>query len=349
MILSGWWQWAILLSAFVGAWGLTWWCFQASSWCHLLDHPNERSLHMSPIPRSGGIAFLLAIVLAWLAGAANGLRPGGWSWVVYGLLPIAAISLWDDLHGVRPGIRLLVHGAVAALLVAEGFRFAQLDLPGIRLEMTEPLAALVSFFFIVWMVNLYNFMDGMDGLAGGMAVAGFAALAVLGHLAGDASYAFANAAVVAGVAGFLLWNLPPARIFMGDCGAASLGLMVAMAVIRGSREEVFPLWAALLVFSPFLFDATLTLLRRLVRGERIWEPHRNHCYQRLVTSGWGQARTLAAAYLLILAAAGSALLLVHATTLVQWFGLALWALGYLAIAWLTRRLGDDRGPRGSVA
>jgi UDP-N-acetylmuramyl pentapeptide phosphotransferase/UDP-N-acetylglucosamine-1-phosphate transferase len=246
----------------------------------------------------------------------------------------------------------LVHGTVAACLVAAGFRFAQLDLPGLRLDLAPPVGALVSVLFIVWMVNLYNFMDGMDGLAGGMAVAGFAALAALGHLSGDAAYAFTNAAVVAAVGGFLLWNLPPARVFMGDTGSASLGLLAALAVIGGRREGVFPLWVGLLVFSPFLFDATWTLLRRLARKQRIWEPHRTHCYQRLVTAGWGQRKTLAVAYLLIAAAAASGLLLAHAPTLLQWLGLALWALCYLTIAWLTRHLGApesaQRSPGGAV-
>ena len=335
-----WWQGGVLLGVGVGAWGLTWWWLRLGAAWRMVDHPNERSLHMVATPKGGGIAFLLAIVPAWAVGAPRVLAFGELCVLTGGVLSVAAVSLWDDIRGVRPAVRLMVHGAVAVALVAVGFRFSQLDLPGVRLELSPPVGVSLSFLFIVWMVNLYNFMDGMDGLAGGMAVAGFAALGVLAHLSGDSVYAFLMAAVAAGVAGFLIWNLPPARIFMGDTGSASLGLLAALAVVWGSREELFPLWAALLVFSPFLFDATLTLGRRLVRGARVWEPHRSHCYQRLVTAGWGQRKTLAAAYLLIAAAALCGVLLAQVSTALQWAGLGLWVLGYLAIAWYTRRLGS---------
>jgi UDP-N-acetylmuramyl pentapeptide phosphotransferase/UDP-N-acetylglucosamine-1-phosphate transferase len=166
--------------------------------------------------------------------------------------------------------------------------------------------------FILWMINLYNFMDGMDGFAGGMAVIGFTTLAWLGRA--DAGFAAVNLTIAAASAGFLAYNFPPARLFLGDTGSTALGFLAAACSLWGSAAGLFPFWAALWVFSPFIVDATVTLLRRLMRGERVWEAHRSHYYQRLVLLGWGHRRTVLAEYVLMLACAGSAMLAVHLPT-----------------------------------
>ena len=166
--------------------------------------------------------------------------------------------------------------------------------------------------FVLWMINLYNFMDGMDGFAGGMAVIGFTTLAWLGRA--DTEFAAVCMTIAAACAGFLVYNFPPARLFLGDTGSTALGFLAAACSLWGSQAGLFPFWAALWVFSPFIVDATVTLLRRLVRGERVWEAHRSHYYQRLVLLGWGHRRTVLAEYALMLACAGAAILAVQLPT-----------------------------------
>jgi UDP-N-acetylmuramyl pentapeptide phosphotransferase/UDP-N-acetylglucosamine-1-phosphate transferase len=181
------------------------------------------------------------------------------------------------------------------------------------------------------MLNLYNFMDGMDGLAGGMASIGFSALALLGWSAGDLPYSLCCAAVAAAAAGFLSGNLPPARIFLGDIGASSLGLLAAGLSLWGASAGLFPLWISWLVFSPFIVDATWTLLRRANHGERLWDAHRSHHYQRLVLAGWGHRRTLYWALALMVAVAASAVAAPRLNTTDQWQLIAGWALIFVLI------------------
>jgi UDP-N-acetylmuramyl pentapeptide phosphotransferase/UDP-N-acetylglucosamine-1-phosphate transferase len=157
------------------------------------------------------------------------------------------------------------------------------------------------------MINLYNFMDGMDGFAAGMAVAGFGALSLAGWIADAPGFGLVSGLIAAAAAGFLIWNFPPARIFMGDAGSISLGFLAAAMSLWAARDGILALWASALVFSPFIVDATVTILRRATAGERIWEPHRSHHYQRLVRLGWGHRKTVLRAYVLMSACAASAL------------------------------------------
>ncbi len=249
-----------------------------------LDRPNARSLHAHPIPRGGG----LAIWAGWFAGTL--WLPGAKPWLGP-LGAVIAISLLDDQRGVHPAIRLLVHGAAAA---------AWVWLAG------APVNALVAILAIVWMANLYNFMDGSDGLAGAMAVVGFTAYAVAAWLAGGAGAAL-FLALAAATLPFLAANLPPARVMLGDVGAVPLGFLAAVFGLAGWQAQWWPGWFPVLVFLPFIADATVTLGCRLLRGARIWEAHREHYYQRLVQSGGGHARTLALYAALMVGAAGSGL------------------------------------------
>lgn len=242
----------------------------------LLDRPNDRSLHVRPTPRAGGLG-----VLAGLAVAASALRPDlpVGLWAALGV--VATVSLVDDLRGLSAAVRLPLHLAAATLAATATLG----DVPAALLA-----ASVVG---LAWMVNLYNFMDGSDGLAGGQAVFGFGAMAVAALQAGEPGLAVAAAAAVGGAAGFLVFNLPPARIFMGDVGSTSLGLLAgalgALGVARDAWSPVFPV----LAFLPFVLDASLTLLDRLRRGCRIWQAHREHAYQRLNLGGFGHRRTAA--------------------------------------------------------
>lgn len=334
----------IAVAAFsISAW-LTHRLTRSSSWLYLLDHPNERSLHAHPTPRTGGVAILATCYLcAGVALLYLGSATAVLLWLGTAGLVVGAISFVDDRAGVAAVYRLGVHAAAAAMVVLGGFALSRIDLPGPVFGVQPFVGALASGLFIVWMINLYNFMDGMDGFAGGMAVFGFGSFAVLGWLSGHEAFAVLSLVIAASSAGFLLFNFPPARIFMGDVGSAPLGLFVGAFSIWGAKESVFPIWVALLVFSPFTVDATVTLVRRLLRGERVWEAHKSHYYQRLVQAGWGHKRTVLWEYALMLGCAISGIWAARQSATAQWGVIAGWSAGYALLGVLVSR--RERGGR----
>jgi len=283
--------------AFAASLALTFWFASAHSPFAIMDTPNERSLHESPTPRTGGIAMLTGLALAWGYMALSGTWPSAMNRVAVAASIVAGVSLLDDFKGLPPLPRFATHGLAAAVLVAGG-----LTLPW------SVAGNVIAWLGIVWMLNLYNFMDGMDGFAAGMSVAGFGFLGVAGWLAGAEAYAWLCWTTSAVALGFLCLNFPPARIFMGDAGSATLGLLAAAFSLWGIDERLFHWWFPFFVFAPFILDATTTLVRRLLRGERIWEAHRTHYYQRLVQAGWGHERTVLVEYALMLILGGGALL-----------------------------------------
>lgn len=267
----------------------------------LLDLPNARSLHVGATPRAGGVAILAGLAVgAATVGTMQVLPDGGW--VIAALLLVAAISFADDIWRLPALLRLAVHLVAASMLVLGGaYMLPGLHLlPGWNLQAPPWLLATFSVLLVVWCTNLYNFMDGMDGLAGGMAVIGFGSLAVLGWLAHAPAYASAASLVAAAVAGFLPFNFAPARLFMGDVGSGSLGILMGLFLLWAERVGLFPLWLGFMVFSPFFVDATWTVLRRALQGKKPWQAHREHFYQRLVGIGWSHRRTTLWAYILML-------------------------------------------------
>ena len=329
----------------VGTFGVSYWLtrrlLSPSSRLFSLDHPNERSLHDRPTPRGGGIAIAAGIALGATAIGVVYDQHSYLPWLALGAFLIALVSFFDDRSELSPLFRFGVHGLVAVLLIDRGFVLGALELPGVYWPFSPTLGAVLSWFLLVWLVNLYNFMDGMDGFAAGMAVIGFGCFAVLGWLAEDEGFAMLSAVVAAAAGGFLLFNFPPARIFMGDVGSSLLGLLAAALALWADREGIFPLWVGILAFSPFIVDATVTLLRRAVAGERVWKAHKSHFYQRLVQLGWGHRRTVLWEYVLMFACAASAVIAVVAPPAVQWSILGLWIVLYGAlighVSWLEAR------------
>ena len=248
-----------------------------------LDRPNTRSLHSLPVPRTGGIGLLLGVVAGfWYATPRLPIT----LWLAAAIL--FCVSLLDDLHGLSASVRLLFHVMAATLACAA------------LLGTAEPILFFVCVVLaIVWMCNLYNFMDGSDGLAGGMTFFGFLSYAAAALLAGSLQFALLNLAVAAAAGGFLLHNFHPARIFLGDAGSVSLGFLAAIFGIMGWMQNDWTWWFPIMVFSPFIVDANITLLRRLLSGARIWEAHRDHYYQRLVLMGLGHRGTAIAEYALM--------------------------------------------------
>jgi UDP-GlcNAc:undecaprenyl-phosphate/decaprenyl-phosphate GlcNAc-1-phosphate transferase len=255
-----------------------------------LDQPNERSLHERPVPRTGGIAVLLGGAVSLAFGA-------GLLWLPMALaLALAVVSFFDDLRGLPTGVRLGAHVAAAAFLVWYVLS---------PMLVVELLVLIVA---VAWITNLYNFMDGSDGLAGGMATIGFGAYGLAAWWGQDAALAALCLALSAAALAFLLHNHHPARMFLGDVGSIPLGFLAAGLGIVGWRNDLWPLWFPVLVFGPFIGDATITLVRRLLRRERVWQAHREHYYQRMVRMGLGHRGTAWTAYAVMLLCAGAALL-----------------------------------------
>ena len=304
---------------------------------YILDHPNERSLHDRPVPRGGGLAILIAVGVCGAAVAlfypARGLVGMG-----LGALIVSVVSFIDDRHSITPAGRLVAHVAASAAILYSGFFLHGLEFPGMSWDWPPIAGAVLSAVFIVWMINLYNFMDGMDGFAGGMAVFGFGTFAVMGWTAGHDAFLAVSLIIAAASAGFLFFNFPPARIFMGDVGSSTLGLLAATLSLWGTRDGVFPFWIALLVFSPFIVDATVTLFRRLLRGDKIWQAHKTHFYQRLVQAGWGHRKTVLFEYALMLGCAVTSLWSLRAPAQIQLAGFSGWAVAYLLFFFWVGRL-----------
>lgn len=329
-----------LLALGLSAW-LSWRFCNPASLFHILDNPNERSLHSNPTPRSGGIAILAGLLaggtLAWIF---HGTIL--YVWIFAALVPVAIASYLDDRGGVSVPSRLLAHVFGAALLVLGGrFAFQHGLLPGMEFSWTAWAGSFAALVYVVWMINLYNFMDGMDGFAGGMAVIGFGFLAIAGLLAGNTEFAQICIVVMGGATGFLFFNFPPARIFMGDVGSSTLGLLAAAFSLWGVRDGVFSFWVAILVFSPFIADATITLVRRLLRREKIWQAHKTHYYQKLVQAGWGHRKTVLVEYAIMFGCGITALICASSTVAVQLAAISGWAIFYVIFfAWVSRHASE---------
>lgn len=316
---------------------VTGWLARDDSPIRILDQPNERSLHETPTPRTGGLAICAALLTAWAASLFLPQAEAIPMQIVTGAAVVAGVSILDDRYGLSQGLRLLVQLGAALLLIRGGFVIQGEILPGTSLA-TGLLPAVVTVLATLWLTNLYNFMDGMDGFAGGMAMIGFGTLAALGWLHGDGLFAGAALTVAAAAAGFLWFNFPPARIFMGDSGSTTLGFLAAGFAVWASRRGVASAWLVMVVFSPFVVDATVTLLRRALIGEPVWRAHRSHYYQRLVQLGWGHRRTVLAEYAVMLVCAAFALVMARRDAGAQWIGLAALAAGYLVAALAIHRM-----------
>jgi len=297
-----------------------------------LDHPNARSLHVNPTPRGGGLGIIVGILVSATVLVTFGEGSNmGLGWLAAAALLVAIISLIDDWLSIHFGVRIVVHFTAAGVLVWDGFWLQSITLPGETWALSDLVAIGLSLLFIVWMTNLYNFMDGMDGFAGGMTVIGFGTFGVLGWLAGAESFGVLCLLVAAAAGGFLRFNFPPARIFMGDVGSSFLGFLAAAFMLWADRDGIFPLWIGVLVFSPFIVDASATLIMRMVKRERFWEAHKTHYYQRLVQLGWGHRRTVLWEYGLMILCALSAVLAQRLSPPGQWVIIVLWVIAYLLI------------------
>ena len=317
-----------LLAPPVVAWLVVALLLRTASARWLSDLPNARSLHARPTPRLGGLGVLAGALplMAWHADRELGI-------VLACAVFLAIVSLADDVRSLPVHIRLPAHVLAALVTVLLAW------------HADTQLAAWVAAAWILaiaWLTNLFNFMDGADGLAGGMAAVGLGALAIAAR---DASPALALAcgALAAACIGFLAHNFPPARVFMGDAGSIPLGFLAGALSFVGVSRGAWPAWFPLLVFSPFIVDASVTLVRRALRREPVWRAHRSHYYQRLVGAGWTHRRLALGAYGVMLAAAVSALAALRVGPAGHYVILAAWAMIYVVLLFAIDRRAPYHG------
>ena len=291
----------------------------------MLDQPNQRSLHEHPVPRTGGIAITLG-AYPFVAWSIPQYLP-----FCIAALAIAVLSLMDDWRRLSAGVRFGVQILIATAFVTLGF-------PGFSFG--EQLFMIAT---ILWLANLYNFMDGSDGLAAGMAIIGFGTCAIGAWFAGFPMLAILCASIASASVAFLCVNFHPAKIFMGDVGAITLGFSAGAIGILGWGEGAWSPFFPIFAFSPFIADASLTLLRRILERQRFWEPHRDHYFQKLVRMGWGHRKTAIAEYLIMLfsgaLAIGTSFLggVLQLTAVILWGGVLIALAATIEARWKTHQ------------
>lgn len=264
--------------------GLTWLLRRYALAASLMDIPNDRSSHALPTPRGGGVAFVVVFLLGLLAlFSCNLLSLQTLAALWPACAVVAVVGFMDDHQHIPARWRLLAHFTAAGfgLYALDGFAPLDFSASGEWVLNLGWVGNGLALFYLVWMLNLYNFMDGIDGLAGIEAICvctGAALLSVLGLDLSD--FHLQLLLLAAAVAGFLLWNFPPAKIFMGDAGSGFLGLVLGLMSLEAAWQSPKFFWSWLILLAVFIVDATFTLLHRLLRREKVYEAHRSHAYQR---------------------------------------------------------------------
>jgi UDP-N-acetylmuramyl pentapeptide phosphotransferase/UDP-N-acetylglucosamine-1-phosphate transferase len=242
-----------------------------------LEPPSDRGMHAVPVPSGAGVAIVSTTLLLWPLWRTPAVSDD--IVLALTLTAVALVSWIDDRRGLSPALRLATHAAAVTLLLV-WLGPEQRILPGLPPGIERALLGLAW----LWFINLFNFMDGIDGLAGAEAVAvavGYAL--VVTAASGGSTWTQLALIVAAAAAGYLFWNWHPAKVFMGDTGSITLGLLLGWLMIDLAFRG---LWAAGVILPLyFVADATITLARRLARGESPWLPHRQHAYQRAVLAG----------------------------------------------------------------
>lgn len=277
-------MWALPLIAFGAAWLLTRWLLGYAVRRRMMDVPGERSSHQVATPRGGGASIVVVATLAFAGLALWGSVTGLPMALLAGGLVVAAVGFIDDHGHLAPAVRLAGHfaGAILAVWALGGAPALSIFGTLIDLGWTGHVLAVL---FVVWMLNLTNFMDGIDGIAATQVLT----VCIVGAwlhvlvLPGDGGW-LEPLLLASCTAGFLFWNWPPARIFMGDVGSGYLGFMIAVLTLRAAWLSPVLGWCWLILSAVFIVDATTTLVRRAIRGARLSQAHRGHAYQQLARS-----------------------------------------------------------------
>ena len=254
-----------------------------------LDIPNKRSSHTTPTPRGGGLIIDLVCLFLFLIYCLFYTENAPWAYFL-GALLVAFISWLDDLYTISSLWRFLCHSLAAALVIWQIGFWAEIYVPFAGALELGKFGVPITFLWIVWLINAYNFMDGIDGIAGVQALTAGLGWLLIGSLAGLPLVSLLGGVLAFSSVGFLIHNWQPAKIFMGDVGSAFLGFTFAVLPLLARNEtmriekSLMPVIGVFLVLL-FVFDSGITLFKRILRGEKIWQAHRQHIYQRLVISG----------------------------------------------------------------
>ena len=240
-----------------------------------LDAANDRSSHTGSTPSAGGVGIVVSIIIGLIY-----LMPDYWPLII-GLVIIAGVSVVDDIRSSSKRLRLSFQFAAALLIVS-------VAVPLVDKSTAVWLLTLVAVVWMVGLSNAFNFMDGLDGFAGSTALIASAFLAIIGNILQFDSAFWLGTVMAASNIGFLIFNWPPAKIFMGDVGSASLGFIFAAAAVL--FVPTMPWWVIPLLLMHFIVDTSFTMIRRLLGGENITQAHRSHIYQLLNRSGWSHTQ-----------------------------------------------------------
>ena len=268
-----------LAAALLLSWLLTGWMLRYALSTQLIDLPNERSSHTVPTPRGGGLAIVVSFLTMALAMGVLGLLELRLTGAALGAgVLVAVLGFVDDRSSLPARWRFLGHLAAATWVLGWMGPVPPVPLFGVVVDLSYAGSLLIGF-YIVWMINLFNFMDGIDGIASVEAITTSLGGALLWWLAGSGSGWMVAVVFASCVAGFLVWNFPPAKIFMGDAGSGFLGLMVALLSLWCAQATPVLFWSWFILIGCFMVDATTTLVRRVRRGKRFFDAHRAHAYQ----------------------------------------------------------------------
>lgn len=283
---------------FFAAFFLTWRLRRYALDRRLLDIPNERSSHSAPTPRGGGVAIVMSFLVALLLLGALQQLP--WTFVIGSVgagAAVAVLGFIDDHGHIAARWRLLGQFLAASWALYWLGGLPPIVVLGYQFDLGF-IGHFLAVVYLVWVLDLYNFMDGIDGLASVEAISVCLAGALLYVLLGAPGLALVPLLLAAAVTGFLFWNYPPARIFMGDAGSGFLGLLVAVLSLQAAWFKAELLWSWVILLGVFVVDATYTMLHRLVRGDKIYEAHCNHAYQHAARK-YAEHRLVTLAILLI--------------------------------------------------
>ena len=271
----------------------------------LLDHPNDRSMHSTPIPRGGGLAIVLVVLAAAILSANETDLTHSLIYIVCGAV-IAWMGWWDDIKSLSHKVRFAVQSIVAIISIMGMGYFKSVTIPLIGELQLGAVGIVITFFWIVGLTNAYNFMDGIDGMAGGVGLAAGLGWMSLSYASGHWGNSFAfwiALSITAGCLGFLGHNWPPAKIFMGDVASTFLGYSFAVLSLLSADKGGDALMLGTLLMWVFIMDAGLTFIRRLIKGEKVFSAHRSHLFQRLVIGGYTHS-TVSSLYVVLTLFAG---------------------------------------------
>jgi Fuc2NAc and GlcNAc transferase len=273
----------------------------------LLDIPNVRSSHSVPTPRGGGLAIVIVLMLTAMVSLFLPQAPvQSLLCLLVATLAFALLGWQDDKHGLPVSIRFLIQSLIAALSSI----WLLWGIAGFSITIEGIVMLLLCVLWTVWMANLYNFMDGIDGISAVETIILGAVTSYWFATAGVISFAIICIAAAGAALGFLRWNWSPAKIFMGDVGSLALGAFFAIIAVIGTAGVGLPFVAFLILYAVYLADSGITLLHRMIKGEKWWQAHRSHFYQRAVQSGFSHAQVSLAVMMLNIILAVLASLLV---------------------------------------